>query len=71
MILIPQFLWAKAAKLLRYQQDFVGILNSIVAKKYKVVYGFYGLTWGYSYKKILMVNMRIIVIYFKPNHKIK
>ncbi len=33
MILIPQYLWAKAAKLLRYQQDFFGILNSIFKRK--------------------------------------
>jgi hypothetical protein len=33
MILTPQYLWAKAAKLLRYQQDFFGILNSIFKKE--------------------------------------
>jgi len=35
MILIPQYLWAKAAKLMRYQQDFIGILSSLVARKYR------------------------------------
>jgi hypothetical protein len=42
MILTPQYLWAKATNLLRYQQDFIEILNSKDVRKYRAIEDFTG-----------------------------